>query len=124
MFKDLRDMSKMGKEMGGERPSMKEGIAQAKEALQDVQETQAKQQKLMQSGVQGQATIKELRDTGKLVNHMPELEMDLEVTIAGKDPYLVAHKQVIAHASLGGMQPGATVPVRVDPDDPAMLMIG
>ena len=77
----------------------------------------------MQTGLPGQAVVKQLRDTAVMVNNMPTLEMDLEVTVAGREPYLVAHRQVVSHASLGGLQPGATVSVKVDPDDPATLIL-
>ena len=123
MFKDLKDINKMAKEMGGQRPSMKEGLAQAKGALADVQQMQGNQARLMQTGLEGRAVVKQLRDTGTMVNNMPTLELDLEVSVAGREPYPVAHRQVVSHASLGGLQPGATVAVKVDPDDPATLIL-
>lgn len=131
MFKDMRDLSKTGKEMQKEKfgtsnpfSIMKQGVSQAKDMVGQVQADQAKAQKLMTSGVVGQATIVAMRDTGTMVNNMPQIEMDLQVQVPGKDPYPVTHRQVMAHSSLGMMQPGSTLPVHVDADDPNSLMIG
>ena len=131
LFKDMRKMGKTGKEMQKEQYGtnnpfkiMKQGVGQASEMMEQVQADQAKAQKLMSAGIAGQATIQALRDTGKLVNNMPELEFDMEVQIEGREPYTVTHRQVVPHAGLAQMQPGATVSVKVDPDDQNSLMIG
>lgn len=130
-FKDLNDLSKTGKQMQKEQfgtnnpfSIMKQGVSQTKEAVDGIQSDQANAQNLMANGIQGQAKIEELRDTGMTVNQMPQVEMDLEVSVEGKEPYKVTHKQVIAQSSLGSLQPGAMVPVKVDPNDPSSLMVG
>lgn len=130
-FKDIKDLSKTGKDMqkqqyGTNNPFsvMKQGVAQAKEAVGQVQGDQAKMQQLMANGVQGQATVKSLQDTGMMVNNMPQIQMELSVVVPGQEAYDVTHTQVLAHSALGSMQPGATVAVRVDPNDPSSLMIG
>jgi len=130
-FKDVNKMRKTGKEMQKEQygtsnpfKMMSQGVSQANEMMDQYQAEAAKAQKLMSVGIQGQATVKEMRDTGKLVNNMPEIEFDLDVQVEGRDPYTATLRQVVQHANLGQMQPGATVPVRVDPDDQNSLMIG
>jgi len=130
-FKDINKMRKTGKEMQKEQygtsnpfKMMSQGVSQANEMMDQYQAEAAKAQKLMSVGIQGQATVKEMRDTGKLVNNMPEIEFDLDVQVEGRDPYTATLRQVVQHANLGQMQPGATVPVRVDPDDQNSLMIG
>lgn len=131
LFKDMRDLSKAGKQMQKEQYGttnpfkiMKQGAAQASEMIGDLKAGQAKAERLATEGLVGQATIQALRDTGVQVNNMPQLEFDLQVELEGREPYLVTHRQVVGHAALGQMQPGATVPVRVDPDDQTSLMIG
>ena len=61
MFKDMRDLSKTGKEMkkerGGSLKMMKDGLAQANQAVQEVQGNQALAEKLANEGVDGTATI-------------------------------------------------------------------
>src|ERR1044072_1475246 len=61
MFKDMRDLSKAGKQMkkerGGSLQMMKDGLAQGNEALQQVQADQALAERLANEGVDGTATI-------------------------------------------------------------------
>jgi hypothetical protein len=82
-----------------------------------------KAQHLMQAGRVGTATVSGIRQTGTFVNNNPECALDLQVTVDGGVPYAVTHRQVLAMVALPGFQPGASVPVRVDPDDPDSLII-
>jgi hypothetical protein len=130
-LKDMRDLSKAGKEMqkdkfGTSNPFsiMKQGVAQAADTVKDLQADQAKAQYLMASGMPAQATIQGMRDTGMTVNEMPQIELDLLVQVPGREAYTVTHRQVMAHSVLGQLQPGATIPVHVDPQDQGSLMIG
>ena len=131
LLKNLRNLSKAGKEFRkqqyGDTSSwamMKQGLAQAKDEVQQLAADQAKAQKVMTSGIAGQATIRSMRDVGVVVNEMPLIEMDLQVEVPDRDPYEVTHRQVMPHSSLGTLQLGATVPVHVDPQDPNSLVIG
>jgi hypothetical protein len=65
-----------------------------------------------------------IRDTGTLINMAPVCELDLTVSVPGKEPYAVKHRQLIAHSALARFQPGATFSVRVDASDPTELVIG
>ena len=47
----------------------------------------------------------------------------LQVAVDGSTPYPVTHRQVLAMVALPGFQPGASVPVRVDPNDQQSLII-
>lgn len=124
-LKDARNLAKQGKEMlppehrgvaGGFR-AMKDGMAQMSETMGDMQATAAKAQRLNQVGRIGTATVTALRDTGVTINEDPEVELDLLVTLEGVEPYAVTHRQVIYRLAVAGFQPGATVPVKVDPQD-------
>ena len=130
-FKDLKSLQDTAKEMttpehrgirGGFR-AMKDGVATANDALGQMANDGQKAQHLMQSGHVGSATVTALRQTGTFVNNNPECELDLQVTVDGGAPYPVTHRQVLAMVALPGFQPGASVPVRVDPDDGASLII-
>ena len=127
MFKDMRDLSKAGKEMkkerGGSLKMMKDGLAQANEAVQQVQSDQALAERLANEGVDGTATIQQMVATGKTVNMQPELQFQLSVDVNGATSD-VTHVQVVSPAIIGQLQPGAQVPVRVDPNDHSQLMIG
>lgn len=127
MFKDMRDLSKAGKQMkkerGGTLKMMKDGLAQANEAVQQVQQDQVLAERLANEGVDGMATIKGLQATGKNVNMQPELQFQLTVEVNGSQSD-VTHTQVVSPALIGQLQPGAQVPVKVDPNDHSQLMIG
>lgn len=127
MFKDMRDLNKAGKQMkkerGGSFQMMKDGLAQANEAVQQVQADQELAEKLANEGVDGTATIGQMVATGKQVNMQPELQFQLTVDVNDSQSE-VTHTQVVSPAVIGQLQPGATVPVKVDPNDHSKLMIG
>jgi len=127
MFKDMRDLSKAGKQMkkerGGSLKMMKDGLAQANEAVQQVQADQALAERLANEGVDATATIVQMMATGKQVNMQPELQFQLTLDVGGSQSE-VTHTQVVSPAIIGQLQPGATVPVKVDPNDHSQLMIG
>jgi hypothetical protein len=131
-FKDVRDLKKTADAMtppehkgvmGGFR-AMKDGVATANQMIGNLAADQQKSATLMATGVVGQATINQLRDTGTTINENPQVEFDLTVTVPGREPYAVSLTQVISRIAIGSFQPGATVPVRVSPEDPQTLMIG
>jgi hypothetical protein len=130
-FKDLRSVQKQAKEMTppehrGIRGSMRmarDGMAQMNETLGDMAAEAQKAQHLMANGRPGLATVKAIRQTGVMVNDNPQVELDLEVNVEGLTPYAATHRQVIALVAIGGFQPGASVPVRVDPHDPQSLIV-
>ena len=127
MFKDMRDLSKAGKQMkkerGGSLKMMKDGLAQANQAVQQVQADQELAERLANEGVDGTATIQQMVATGRNVNMQPELQFQLSVDVNGSTSD-VTHTQVVSPAVIGQLQPGAQVPVKVDPDDHSQLMIG
>ena len=127
MFKDMRDLSKAGKQMkkeqGGSFQMMKDGLAQANQAVQQVQADQELAERLANDGVDGTATIQQMVATGKTVNMQPELQFQMTVDVNGAQSE-VTHVQVVSPAIIGQLQPGAQGPVRVDPNDHSQLMIG
>lgn len=127
MFKDLRDLNKAGKqvtkEQGGMFKMAKDGLAQANQMVQQVQTDQALAERLANEGVEGTATIQQMVATGKTVNMQPELQFQMTVDVNGTTSD-VTHTQVVSPAIIGQLQPGAQVPVKVDPNDHTQLMIG
>ncbi|WP_027007436.1 DUF3592 domain-containing protein [Conexibacter woesei] len=131
-LKDIRNLQKQAEAMtppehrgmaGGMR-RMRDGVAQANQVLGDLQADGVKAQHLMANGQAGSATITAVRDTGMTINDNPTVEMDLDVSLGGGEPYAVTHRQTISRIAIPSFQPGATVPVRVDPADRTSLMIG
>ena len=127
MFKDMRDLSKAGKEMkkerGGSLKMMKDGLAQANQMVQGVQADQQLAERLANEGVDGTATIVSMQATGANINMQPELQFQLTVDVNGSQSS-VTHTQVVSPAVIGQLQPGAQVPVKVDPNDHSQLMFG
>lgn len=127
MFKDMRDLSKAGKQMkkerGGSFQMMKDGLSQANQAVQEVQSNQELAEKLANEGVDGTATIQQMVATGRTINMQPELQFQMSVDVNGSVSD-VTHVQVVSPAIIGQLQPGAQVPVKVDPSDHSQLMIG
>lgn len=127
MFKDMKDLNKAGKEMkkerGGSFKMMKDGLAQANQMVQQVQTDQALAEKLANDGVDGTATIISMVATGATINMQPELQFQMSVDVNGSVS-TVTHTQTVSPAIIGQLQPGAQVPVKVDPDDHSQLMIG
>ena len=127
MFKDMRDLSKTGKEMkkerGGSLKMMKDGLAQANQAVQQVQGDQELAERLANDGVDGTATIIQMVATGQTINMQPQLQFQMSVDVNGSVS-TVTHTQVVSPAIIGQLQPGAQIPVKVDPADHSKLMIG
>jgi len=131
LFKDMKNLQKQAKEMtppehrgikGGFK-AMKDGVAQANEMLGDMNADAQKAQYLMANGRVGSAVVTDLRQTGTFVNENPQCELDLQVTVEGLPSYTATHRQVLAMVAIPQFQPGATVPVRVDPENPSSLII-
>jgi hypothetical protein len=130
-FKDLRSVQKQAEAMtppeyrgmGGLMRMSKDGMAQMSQTMGQMQADAQKAQHLAVNGRPGTATITALRQTGTFVNENPEVEMDLQVALDGGAPYAATHRQIIATIAAPQFQPGATVPVRVDPADPASLIV-
>jgi hypothetical protein len=110
--------------------SMMEGIRMANEAMDQVpmwQEQAAQMQGMAgayANGLAGTATVTAINDTGTLVNNAPVMELDLMVTVPGREPYPVKHRQLVALSAIPNFQPGKTFPVHVDQQDPTKLVIG
>jgi hypothetical protein len=120
MFKDLRDLHKASKQF--ERPTMRDSLRQANEAVQAFTEGQQQAADIAANGVLGKATVREMRDTGALENHMHVLELDLTVEANGFSSE-VTHSEPISPVLLGRLQPGAEITVKVDPNDHSRLIL-
>ena len=136
MFKDIKKLSDTGKDMQkqqGKRTGMigmlrdmPDTINQATAAVGDAQALQAemqKQQALLTTGTPGKATIKGMTDTGTLINFNPQIILDLEIAVEGKDPYAAQLSTAVPQMYLAQLQPGKTVGVRTDPSDPASIAL-
>lgn len=76
------------------------------------------------AAVRGSGTVTAIVDTGQRFGDTPIYDISLTVTIDGREPYDVVHRQMIAAAALGNWQPGRVTTLRVDPADPTTVMLG
>lgn len=127
--KDLASVVKQAKELGDAemgRKGMKRGLfgvpklgdslQQMKSALGDVAEMQEKNA-LLQSGVPGAAKVLGITDTGMEVNMNRVVDLQLEVTVEGAESYTTTTRAGVSPMLMPQIQPGNTVPVRVDGED-------
>lgn len=85
--------------------------------------------KVEATGLSGEATIADLREGGPYVNQRPTITLELDVALPGRDSYRAQARQAVGRLVIGQLKPGAKIPVRVDPenlakvvvDEPAML---
>jgi membrane protease subunit (stomatin/prohibitin family) len=116
-LRDLKDLNDMARQQP--RPSMSEGISQAKAAMEGVQQMQ----QLNATGVAGTAKLLAVADTGATLNQHPVCELQLEVTVPGHAPYTTAVRQPVPRMQAPMLQPGATMAVKVDPEDPTAVVM-
>jgi hypothetical protein len=73
---------------------------------------------LQKTGEPAEATILQIWDTGMTVNDDPVIRFLLEVHPTGKPDYQAETKLRISRLAISRFQPGAVVPVRIDPGHP------
>ena len=76
------------------------------------------------AAIPGSGEILSLTDTGTMLADSRIYDVGLRVTIEGREPYEVVHRQVLAETVLGGWQPGKVIALRVDAIDPTQVMLG
>ncbi len=145
MFRDMKDaigvvrsdeLKELKKKADAQpKTSMMDGLKMANQAMDQAAEYQATlggpaganpfaNQAAYNAAQPGNAQVTAIQDTGTRINESPVVELDLMVTVAGREPYPVKHRQVISPVVMANFQPGSTFPVRVDPQDPSKVIIG
>ena len=69
-------------------------------------------------GESAQATILQIVDTGMTLNNDPVVDLLLDVRRTGQSSYQARTRTPISRLDVPRFQPGAIVPVRVDPRNP------
>jgi hypothetical protein len=80
-------------------------------------------QRILDTGIPGQATITSLTQTGLFLNENPQVEMNLMITVTGKPPYAATRKEFVPLIMLGRLSSGMPLAVKVDPADPSNVII-
>jgi len=93
-------------------------------ALIDRMSGVAEAKSLRQTGLQASARILQIWDTGITVNNDPVIGMRVEVDRTdGTHYFATIPKSLISRLDIPRFQPGATVPVRFDPRNPARVAL-
>jgi hypothetical protein len=74
-------------------------------------------------GVQTNATVNSMREVGTQFGGGHQIEFDLTVHPEGGQDYQVHVSQSLHDATLQGVSDGATIIVKVDPEDPQSLLV-
>jgi hypothetical protein len=74
-------------------------------------------------GVQTNATVNSMREVGTQFGGGHQIEFDLTVHPEGGEDYQVHVSQSLHDATLQGVTEGATIIVKVDPEDPQSLLV-
>jgi len=126
LFKSVRDLQKQSNEIN-KNWDVGAQLDDAQKRMADAQEMMAEQTAAANAattGVDATATIVAVRQGGAMVNFQPMIEVDLTVVPdGGLPPYPVTVKQVIPQVQLAMAQPGASVHVKVDPNNPGSVWI-
>lgn len=78
---------------------------------------------VLAKGTPARAVILSVQQTGGMVNYQPQVMLQLEVHPSYGLPYRVVTKAVIPMINIPQFQPGAEVPVKVHPNDPAKVVL-
>jgi hypothetical protein len=79
--------------------------------------------KINASGVDATATVDSMEEVGSQIGGGHQIDFELTVHPAGGADYKVATSQSMHEQTLAGVEQGATVQVKVDPDDPQSLLV-
>ena len=74
-------------------------------------------------GQAAEAVVLEIRDTGITVNDDPVVDFRLEVRPVNGAPYEVTTRGLVGRLDVPQVQPGAVLPVAIDPADPLKVAL-
>ena len=133
-MKDLSGLTKQAKQLqrqqqqeagykpgfGGQMQQMGDMLSQANEQLSELAGDQGERGQILTEGVDGVATIVAMGTPARGAQWF-NLDLDLEVSVPGRQAYRVANSYMVpAAATLG---PGVALPVKVDQSDPSKIAI-
>jgi hypothetical protein len=75
------------------------------------------------TGLDGEARIMGLTQTGIWMNNNPYVKLDLVITVPGHPPYEVKHGEIVPQVLLGRLTSGDPLHVKVDPNKPSHFVI-
>lgn len=79
--------------------------------------------KLRREGLAATATVLSLKQTGTWAANNPLVEIELEIRLPGRAPYVTTIREVIPVIHAPAVQPGSGLRVRVAADDPGRIVL-
>jgi hypothetical protein len=79
--------------------------------------------RINKDGVQTPATVNSMREVGTQFGGGHQIEFDLTVHPEGGEDYQVHVSQSLHDVTLQGVEDGAKITVKVDPEDPQSLLV-
>jgi hypothetical protein len=76
-----------------------------------------------QTWLDAEAVIISVEETGTYINDQPRLAFRLQVHSPMHPPVEIVHKQVVPLLALAGFQPGTTIMVKVNPENPKDIQL-
>jgi hypothetical protein len=125
LFGDVRKLQKQAKEMR-QNHDPKSMLGNAMASMQAANQMMADQTRLAEvatNGVEASAVITEVSQGSTTINDQPMLKLGLTVMPEGRPPYPATVSQPVPQLYLSKATAGATLPVKVDSADPALVWI-
>lgn len=82
-----------------------------------------KRERIEMTWFDAEATILELSETGTYINNQPRIKFRLHINSPVHPPCDITHKQVIPLTALAQYKQGATIRIKVSPEDPEDIML-
>lgn len=92
-------------------------------ALADKLSGEGEAKRIRRVGQTAEALVLEIRDTGITVNDNPIVSFRLEVRPVSGAPYEVETRGLVGRLDVPQIQPGAVLPVAIDPQDPQKVAL-
>jgi hypothetical protein len=81
------------------------------------------EERVMATGLPAQGIIVDVHETGATSNDQPFVALHLYVDLPGHERYRTDFTEIFSPLVFGRLQRGATLPLRVDPGDLAMVFV-
>lgn len=124
-FKSMNELNKQAKEINKNfdpGQQMKDGMARMKEA-NEMMAAQTQAANLAVSGIDGEASITGVAQTGAMVNFQPTMAIEMTVFPTGGTPYPAQVTQIVEQPYLAKAAAGQQVKVKIDQSDPSVIWI-
>jgi hypothetical protein len=83
----------------------------------------ARAERLRVHGIAGTGQVIGAQPTGMSINNVPEMAIRLQIVLPGRPPYEATTKMLLGASAVHALAPGASVAVRVDPENVSDVLI-